>query len=76
VSTELKGRVKEDLWNRSTCLDKSDRRRDRQRARRDFKKHNRTEEGSLDVAASDLIEEGQELGDPPIPDPDDNREQP
>ena len=61
MSTELKGKVKLKLWVRSTCTDDSDKHRDRQRARRDFKQH-RKEEGAIDVVAPDVFDEAFELG--------------
>ena len=64
MSRDLKGRVKEPLWTKPTCMDDSDQLQERRKARRDFKKHNRGD--GINVVSPDAIAEAQELGDPPV----------
>ena len=64
MSKEIKGKVKERLWVRPVCTDDSEPLRLGRKARRDFKKHAR-QEGPVDVAAPDVVDEAQELGGQP-----------
>jgi hypothetical protein len=73
MSTEFRGKVKEKFWVRPTCADDSDPFHLGQKARRDFKDDCWVDEVPVDVVAPDVLDEALELGDPPIPDPDDNR---
>ena len=62
MSRDVKGKVKETVWNRSTCTDQSDRLGARRAARKDFKRDSLKEEGaSTDVVAPDVFDEAFEL---------------
>lgn len=59
---DLRGKVKEAIWNRSVCTDNSDPLPLRRKARKDFWKDCHGEGGSADNVSSDMIEEALELG--------------
>ncbi len=61
MSTEMRGRVKESLWNRPVCSDNSEAYRVRQEVRRNFKDDCKGE-CFFEVASPDLIGEALELG--------------
>jgi hypothetical protein len=63
MARELRGKIKEPLWNRSVCSDSSESLRLRRMARKDFKRLCRQERIAVDVASIDAIDECQELGD-------------
>jgi hypothetical protein len=65
VSTELKGRVRERVWTRPTCLDDGEPLPLGRLARRDFKRHCR-EEGPGHVMSPDMIGEAFEMLDPAV----------
>ena len=68
MSTELKGKIKEKLWVRSICTDDSESLARGREARKDFKTHCRGDDGPFEVASIDILDEANELGDPPIMD--------
>jgi hypothetical protein len=64
VSTIYRGKLKPHLFDRPTCQDNSERPRLRQKAKRDFMKHCRGDDGPFEVASADVLADAQELGDP------------
>jgi hypothetical protein len=60
----LRGKLKPCLWDRPVCTDTSEMRRLRQKAKRDFEKTYREEEGTADVASADALGEAFEETEP------------
>ena len=75
MRTEFRGKVKQKVWLKPFCTDQSDTFRLGQQAKKAFRHDCRADGEAVDVAAADVLDEAQELGDPPLPDSDDNRQE-